>query len=86
MEDNRKILVEELTKRLRHMTFDLPDEEFDTEEVNLIVSLLQIYDPSEEKFDVEESLKRFWDYVAFREKEDKLIASIREKEKKEKAQ
>lgn len=69
MDENLKNLIEQLTNRLDYITFEETDEPFNVDEVKLIVSLLEIYSPSKEKFNVEKSYKKFLDRISDTQKE-----------------
>ena len=58
MDANITKLIEELTNRLDYLTFEVPEEEFNVAEIKPIVSLLEIYEPSKEKFNVKESYQK----------------------------
>lgn len=61
MIESKKNLINALTCRLRYLTYDVPDEQFDEEEVNLIVGLLGFYEETlpDDYFTAEKAFERF---------------------------
>ena len=84
-QDNES-LIQELTKRLDWYMMEASDEEFDAEEVQTLMKLLDSLktdqeDNIDDELPVEEALDDFWKYYAKREEEEKILAADREEEK-----
>ena len=79
-------LIQEIRKRLDWYTMEASDEEFDADEVQNLLKLLDSLTPEEEKDKLsgDEVVENFWKYCAEREEEERILAEeeITEPEKK----
>lgn len=82
-QDNES-LIQEIQKRLDWYTMEASDEEFDADEVQNLLKLLDSLIPEEEKdrLSSDEVVDNFWKYCAEREEEEKILAEADETEKK----
>lgn len=82
-QDNES-LIQEIQKRLDWYTMEAPDEEFDADEVQNLLKLLDGLTPEEEKdrLSSDEVVDNFWKYCAEREEEERILAEADETEKK----
>lgn len=82
-QDNES-LIQEIQKRLDWYTMEASDEEFDADEVQNLLKLLDGLIPEEEKdrLSSDEVVDNFWKYCAEREEEEKILAEADETEKK----
>ena len=69
-----KKIIKALRERLRWYMYEAGQDEFDNEEVNAIIDLLQVIDPIERRegdfYTASKALDRFWTFFAFRERPD----------------
>lgn len=77
-QDN-KSLIQEVTKRLDWYTMEASDEEFDADEVQTLLKLLDSLkgEEKEEELPVEEALDSFWKYCEKRQEEERILAADR---------
>lgn len=82
-QDNES-LIQEIQKRLDWYTMEASDEEFDVDEVQNLLKLLDGLTPEEEKdrLSSDEVVDNFWKYCAEREEEERILAEADETEKK----
>ena len=82
-QDNES-LIQEIQKRLDWYTMEVSDEEFDADEVQNLLKLLDGLTPEEEKdrLSSDEVVDNFWKYCAEREEEERILAEADETEKK----
>lgn len=82
-QDNES-LIQEIQKRLDWYTMEASDEEFDADEVQNLLKLLDGLTPEEEKdrLSSDEVVDNFWKYCAEREEEERILAEGDEPEKK----
>ena len=82
-QDNES-LIQEIQKRLDWYTMEASDEEFDADEVQNLLNLLDGLTPEEEKdrLSSDEVVDNFWKYCAEREEEERILAEADETEKK----
>lgn len=82
-QDNES-LIQEIRKRLDWYTMEASDEEFDADEVQNLLKLLDGLTPEEEKdrLSSDEVVDNFWKYCAEREEEERILAEADETEKK----
>lgn len=82
-QDNES-LIQEIQKRLDWYTMEASDEEFDADEVQNLLKLLDSLIPEEEKdrLSSDEVVDIFWKYCAEREEEERILAEPDEPEKK----
>ncbi len=82
-QDNES-LIQEIQKRLDWYTMEASDEEFDADEVQNLLKLLDSLTPGEEKdrLSSDEVVDNFWKYCAEREEEERILAEADETEKK----
>lgn len=82
-QDNES-LIQEIQKRLDWYTMEASDEEFDADEVQNLLKLLDGLIPEEEKdrLSSDEVVDNFWKYCAEREEEERILAEADETEKK----
>lgn len=82
-QDNES-LIQEIQKRLDWYTMEASDEEFDADEVQNLLKLLDSLIPEEEKdrLSSDEVVDNFWKYCAEREEEERILAEADETEKK----
>ena len=82
-QDNES-LIQEIQKRLDWYTMEASDEEFDADEVQNLLKLLDGLTPEEEKdrLSSDEVVGNFWKYCAEREEEERILAEADETEKK----
>lgn len=82
-QDNES-LIQEIQKRLDWYTMEASDEEFDADEVQSLLKLLDSLTPEEEKdrLSSDEVVDNFWKYCAEREEEERILAEADETEKK----
>ena len=75
-QDNES-LIQEITKRLDWYTMEASDEEFDTDEVQTLLKLLDSLkgEENEEELPVEEALDNFWKYCEERQEEERILAA-----------
>lgn len=75
-QDN-KSLIREVTKRLDWYTMEASDEEFDADEVQTLLKLLDSLkgEEKEEELPVEEALDSFWKYCEKRQEEERILAA-----------
>ena len=80
-QDNES-LIQELTKRLDWYMMEASDDEFDAEQVQALMKLLDSLkeeeDQTEEEMPVEEALNDFWKYCEEREEEEKVLYGAEE--------
>ena len=83
IQDNES-LIQEIQKRLDWYTMEASDEEFDADEVQNLLKLLDSLTPEEEKdrLSSDEVVDNFWKYCAEREEEERILAEADETEKK----
>lgn len=87
-QDNES-LIQEVTKRLDWYTMEASDEEFDADEVQTLLKLLDSLkgEEKEEELPVEEALDSFWKYCEKRQEEERILAADRkESEERRKAE
>lgn len=82
-QDNES-LIQEIQKRLDWYTMEASDEEFDADEVQSLLKLLDSLTPEEEKDRLSSDVvvDNFWKYCAEREEEERILAEADETEKK----
>ena len=82
-QDNES-LIQEIQKRLDWYTMEASDEEFDADEVQNLLKLLDSLTPEEEKdrLSSDEVVDNFWKYCAEREEEERILAEVDAPEKK----
>ncbi len=85
-QDNES-LIQELTKRLDWYLTEASEEEFDAEEVQTLMKLLDSLktdqdDDINDEFPVEEALSDFWKYCEEREEDERILAAAEEEERK----
>lgn len=82
-QDNES-LIQEIQKRLDWYIMEASDEEFDADEVQNLLKLLDSLTPEEEKdrLSSDEVVDNFWKYCAEREEEERILAEADETEKK----
>lgn len=70
-------LIREVTKRLDWYTMEASDEEFDADEVQTLLKLLDNLkgEEKEEELPVEEALDSFWKYCEKRQEEERILAA-----------
>lgn len=75
-QDNES-LIQEITKRLDWYTMEASDEEFDADEVQTLLKLLDSLkgEEKEEELPVEEALDNFWKYCEERQEEERILAA-----------
>ena len=75
-QDNES-LIREVTKRLDWYTMEASDEEFDADEVQTLLKLLDSLKgkEKEEELPVEEALDSFWKYCEKRQEEERILAA-----------
>lgn len=74
-------LIQKLTKRLDWYMMEASDEEFDAEQVQALMKVLDSLKSEEDKTEelpVEEAVSDFWKYCGEREAEEKLLLSAEE--------
>lgn len=74
-------LIQELTKRLDWYMMEASDDEFDAEQVQALMKLLDSLKAEKDKTEelpVEEAVSDFWKYCEEREEEEKLLLSAEE--------
>ena len=80
-QDNES-LIQELTKRLDWYIMEASDEEFDADEVQTLMKLLDNLkteeDNIEDELPVEEALDDFWKHCEEREEEERLLLGTEE--------
>lgn len=86
-QDNES-LIQELKKRLDWYLMEASDEEFDADEVQNLMNLLDSLkadrdDGINEEFPVEEALSDFWKYCEEREEDERILAEADEAENTE---
>lgn len=81
---DKESLIHEIQKRLDWYTMEASDEEFDADEVQSLLKLLDSLTPEEEKdrLSSDEVVDNFWKYCAEREEEERILAEADETEKK----
>lgn len=80
MKDNKAQLINEISHRLRYLTLVAPDEDFNVDEIQLLVSLLQIYEPSEiSEEEMKKQLDKMWEYIELRAQDEELLSTQKEK-------
>ncbi len=81
---DKESLIQEIQKRLDWYTMEASDEEFDADEVQNLLKLLDGLTPEEEKdrLSSDEVVDNFWKYCAEREEEERILAEAEESEKK----
>ena len=80
MQDNES-LIQELTKRLDWYMMEASEEEFDAEQVQALMKLLDSLKSEKEiteELPVEEAVSDFWKYCGEREEEEELLLSAEE--------
>lgn len=84
MKQDNESLIQEIQKRLDWYTMEASDEEFDADEVQNLLKLLDGLTPEEEKdrLSSDEVVDNFWKYCAEREEEERILAEADEPEKK----
>lgn len=84
-QDNES-LIQELTKRLDWYIMEASDEEFDADEVQTLMKLLDNLkteeDNIEDELPVEEALDDFWKHCEEREEEERLLLGTEEEKDK----
>lgn len=77
-QDNES-LIQEVTKRLDWYTMEASDEEFNADEVQTLLKLLDSLkgEEKEEELPVEEALDSFWKYCEKRQEEERILAADR---------
>lgn len=72
-------LIQEVTKRLDWYTMEASDEEFNADEVQTLLKLLDSLkgEEKEEELPVEEALDSFWKYCEKRQEEERILAADR---------
>ena len=86
-QDNES-LIQELTRRLDWYMMEASDEEFDAEQVQALMKLLDSLkseeeEKIEEELPVEEAVSNFWKYREEREEEEKLLFGTEESKESE---
>ena len=81
---DKESLIQEIQKRLDWYTMEASDEEFDADEVQSLLKLLDSLTPEEEKdrLSSDEVVDNFWKYCAEREEEERSLAEVDAPEKK----
>ena len=81
---DKESLIQEIQKRLDWYTMEASDEEFDADEVQSLLKLLDSLTPEEEKdrLSSDEVVDNFWKYCAEREEEERILAEADALEKK----
>lgn len=81
---DKESLIQEIQKRLDWYTMEASDEEFDADEVQSLLKLLDSLTPEEEKdrLSSDEVVDNFWKYCAEREEEERILAEVDAPEKK----
>ena len=81
---DKESLIQEIQKRLDWYTMEASDEEFDADEVQNLLKLLDSLIPEEEKdrLSSDEVVDNFWKYCAEREEEERILAEADAPEKK----
>lgn len=81
---DKESLIQEIQKRLDWYTMEASDEEFDADEVQNLLKLLDGLTPEEEKdrLSSDEVVDNFWKYCAEREEEERILAEADAPEKK----
>ena len=81
---DKESLIQEIQKRLDWYTMEVSDEEFDADEVQSLLKLLDSLTPEEEKdrLSSDEVVDNFWKYCAEREEEERILAEADAPEKK----
>ena len=81
---DKESLIQEIQKRLDWYTMEASDEEFDADEVQSLLKLLDSLTPEEEKDKLSSDVvvDNFWKYCAEREEEERILAEADETEKK----
>lgn len=76
---DKESLIREVTKRLDWYTTEASDEEFDADEVQTLLKLLDSLkgEEKEEELPVEEALDSFWKYCEKRQEEERILAADR---------
>lgn len=74
---DKESLIREGTKRLDWYTMEASDEEFDADEVQTLLKLLDSLkgEEKEEELPVEEALDSFWKYCEKRQEEERILAA-----------
>lgn len=74
---DKESLIQEVTKRLDWYTMEASDEEFDADEVQTLLKLLDSLkgEEKEEELPVEEALDSFWRYCEKRQEEERILAA-----------
>lgn len=74
---DKESLIREVTKRLDWYTMEASDEEFDADEVQTLLKLLDNLkgEEKEEELPVEEALDSFWKYCEKRQEEERILAA-----------
>ena len=74
---DKESLIREVTKRLDWYTMEASDEEFDADEVQTLLKLLDSLkgEEKEEELPVEEALDSFWKYCEKRQEEERILAA-----------
>lgn len=74
---DKESLIQEVTKRLDWYTMEASDEEFDADEVQTLLKLLDSLkgEEKEEELPVEEALDSFWKYCERRQEEERILAA-----------
>lgn len=82
-QDNES-LIQEIQKRLDWYTMEASDEEFDADEVQNLLKLLDGLTPEEEKdrLSSDEVVDNFWKYCAEREEEERILAEAMSRRKR----
>lgn len=81
---DKESLIQEIQKRLDWYTMEASDEEFDADEVQSLLKLLDSLTPEEEKDRLSSDVvvDNFWKYCAEREEEERILAEADAPEKK----
>lgn len=81
---DKESLIQEIQKRLDWYTMEASDEEFDADEVQSLLKLLDSLTPEEEKERLSSDVvvDNFWKYCAEREEEERILAEADASEKK----
>lgn len=76
---DKESLIREVTKRLDWYTMEASDEEFDADEVQTLLKLLDSLKGEEKEVElpVEEALDSFWKYCEKRQEEERILAADR---------
>ena len=76
---DKESLIREVTKRLDWYTMEASDVEFDADEVQTLLKLLDSLkgEEKEEELPVEEALDSFWKYCEKRQEEERILAADR---------